>query len=337
MSARASIRADFEIDPQTSPLPAPGRAGDGEFPNETIITIGICAYNEAHRISQLFGSLVTQSIPSGFVLAEILVVASGCTDGTERVVENWAKIEPRIALIHESERHGKAHALNMILGRYRGDLLVLVNADARLRAGALSELLHAFDRNSKVELACGFPVPEPSESSIVSLVEDVWWRLHNRTLHTLAGLGGGNHCCDEFMGLKRGIADSIPGDVVNDGAYLSVLAARKGITTQFVPGATVFVETPSHLLGLFRQRLRIVRGHRQVVDILGQAPYTLEGLARRRPALAARIILTEFSSRPFRTLAFLFVVMPIEGLAQATAAVERAFHQRFPSVWPKVE
>src|SRR5205807_10512433 len=69
---------------------------------------------------------------SSDLLKEILVVASGCTDGTERVVEDWAGSEPRLRLIREAERSGKASALNAILARFRGDILVLVNADTRL-------------------------------------------------------------------------------------------------------------------------------------------------------------------------------------------------------------
>src|SRR2546426_27993 len=337
MAAGASVRPAFGIETKTSPLPQVKVEANQGSQSGANISIGICAYNEAQRIPALLQSVATQSLPLGFVLAEILVVASGCTDGTDHIVEKWSKIEPRLTLIRESERRGKSHALNTILGRYRGDVLVLVNADARLRSGALSELLYAFDRDSEVELACGFPVPEHSDSAVVSLLEDVWWRLHNRTLQMLAALGSGNHCCDEFMGLKRGMVDSIPGEVVNEGAYFGVLAACRGITTQFAPRATVFVETPSNLLGLFRQRRRIVRGHRQVFDILGQAPYTLEGLVRRRPGLAARIVAAEFSARPARTLAFLFLALPLEAIAQVSAALDRAFRRRLPSVWPKVD
>src|SRR3989454_9095933 len=81
----------------------------------TSLSIGICAYNEALRLPALLESLASQSLPAGFVVDEILVVASGCTDGTERLVEHWAEIEPRVTLIREPERRGKASALNAIL------------------------------------------------------------------------------------------------------------------------------------------------------------------------------------------------------------------------------
>src|SRR3989454_5637586 len=297
MSAGASVRDDFGIQHSTSPTPVRDDMVDKESTNGTNISIGICAYNEARRLPVLFESLAAQSLPHGFVLREILVVASGCTDGTERVVEDWAQVEPRIALIRESERCGKSSALNAILGRFGGDILVLVNADARLLPGALSELVVAFESRPEVEVACGFPIPEGS-GSVVGVVEDVWWRLHNRTLQTLAELRAGNHCCDELMALRRGFANAIPMGVVNDGAYFGVLAARRDVTVQFAPRAKGLIATPKNLLGLIRQRRRIVRGHRQVLEMFGTPPFTLEGLAKRRPAVAAKILLAEIASRP---------------------------------------
>jgi len=336
MSAGASVRDDFGIQHSTSPTPVRDDMVDKESTNGTNISIGICAYNEARRLPMLFESLAAQSLPHGFVLREILVVASGCTDGTERVVEDWAQVEPRIALIRESERCGKSSALNAILGRFGGDILVLVNADARLLPGALSELVVAFESRPAVDVACGFPIPERSDG-VVTVVEDVWWRLHNRTLQTLSELGAGNHCCDELMALRRGFADAIPTGVVNDGAYFGVLAARRGVTVQFAPGAKVLVAIPENLLGLLRQRRRILRGHRQVLEMLGAPPFTLQGLARTQPALAARILAAELVSHPGQTLAFLILALPIEGIAQASAVLARVRRRDFPVAWPMVD
>ncbi len=320
---------------ESAPLAPPESMDPGGTVEMTSVSIGICAYNEALRLPALLESLATQDLPSGFVLDEILVVASGCTDGTERLVQDWTGVEPKPTLIREPERRGKASALNAILARFRGDILVLVNADARLLPEALSELLLAFGRSPDVEVVCGFPIPEHSRS-VVAVVEDVWWRLHNRTLQTLADLKGGNHCCDEFMALKRGFAHAIPIGVVNDGAYFGVLAARRGVTVQFAPRAKVLVAVPENLLGLLRQRGRIVRGHRQVLELLGAPPFTLEGLARKQPALAAKILAAELATRPIRALAFLALALPIEGLAQASAALARVSRRDFPAVWPRV-
>ena len=300
------------------------------------VSVGVCAYNEARRISSLLDSVLAQALPSGFAIVEVLVVASGCTDGTDRIVVERAKSDARIVLIKEPERRGKSSALNRILTRYQGDILVLVNGDARLLPGSLSGLVQEFDGDDRVQLACGLPTPDASPNPILDMIEAVWWRLHNRTLLTLSDRGSANHCCDELMALRRGFADSIPQDVVNDGAYFGVLGALRGLTVRFCPNAIVIVETPSNLSGLLRQRRRIVRGHRQVVRLLGRRPSTLEGLVRSNPALAARILISELTQRPAQAFAFLSLGGPLELISHLFSFVDRTRNSAYPVAWPMV-
>ena len=301
------------------------------------VSIGICAYNEAKHIPALLDSLQGQTLPPDFVLTEILVVASGCTDGTDRIIEERAKIERRLTLVRESERRGKSSAINQILSRYGGDILVLVNADARLLPGALFGLLEGFDRDDGVDLACGLPSPETSTSPVLDIVEKGWWRLHNRTLQTLSDLGAGNHCCDELMAMRRGFADSIPSDVVNDGSYFGVLGALRGSTVRFCRSAVVIVDTPSSLSGLLGQRRRIVSGHRQVTSLLGRSPYTFEGLVISQPAVAARILVSELSENPVQTLVFLGIAGPLELVSHLLSFLDRIRNPTYRPTWPMVE
>ena len=301
------------------------------------VSIGVCAYNEARRISALLDSLEGQGLPQDFAVTEVLVVASGCTDGTDRIVEDRAKAEPRLTLIRESERRGKSSAINEILLRYKGDILVLVNADARLLPGALFGLLQEFDGNGGVDLACGLPAPDSSADPILDMVERGWWRIHNRTLQTLSDLGAGNHCCDELMAMKRGFAESIPTDLVNDGSYFGVLGALRGSTVRFCRSAVVIVDTPSSLYGLLRQRRRIVTGHHQVTGLLGRSPYTFEGLVTSRPVVAVRILVSELLERPIQTLVFLGIAGPLEMISHLLSFLDRARNPGYKPVWPMVE
>ena len=303
----------------------------------TTVSIGVCAHNEVRRIVSLLESVSIQTLPRDFELVEIIVVASGCTDGTVDVVQEWAKVHPELKLIHELERRGKASAIDRILHEYRSEILILVNADARLAPGSLGALLTMFRRDGAVQLGCGCPIPESSRSPTVSRLEDAWWRLHNRTLDALALKGQGNHCCDELMAMKRGFTDSIPKDITCDGSYFGMLAATRGITVQFCSEAIVFVETPSTLRGLLTQRRRNLRGHWQVSRLFGRNPYTLEALARIDPALAARILMAEFFQRPIRMIAFLAVAIPFEIIAHSLARLDGAVGRGFQPVWPMVD
>jgi len=65
-------------------------------------SIGIMAYNEEANIGGMLGmlgkleALVSQRTAK-VTITEIVVVASGCTDRTESVVQDWARRDPEFA------------------------------------------------------------------------------------------------------------------------------------------------------------------------------------------------------------------------------------------------
>lgn len=299
-------------------------------------SVGICAYNEADRVRGLLDSLLSQAVPPPFVMEEVLVVASGCTDGTEAEVRGITRRDPRVRLISEPERRGKASALNRILATYRGHVLVLLNADARLAPGSLAALLRAFVEYPEVGVACGAAVPETG-GGIPGLVQEVEWDLHNRILEVQSARHQENHCCDELMAMRRGFVTSIPPDLINDGAYLGVLAALAGESVRFCRDARVYVHTPRTVRGVVAQRRRILRGHRQIRRLLHRTPRTLERLTVRDPALAARILIREVLDRPLALPILLLLALPLELASAAMAAADEVRRPGYTPVWPKVD
>lgn len=301
------------------------------------ISVGMCAYNEEKHVAVALASLLAQDLPKPFVLQEVLVVVSGCTDRTEEVVREWSRREGRIVLLQEPIRTGKAHALNWILKEARGDIHVILNADARLEDGALAALVGVFAEDSRAVIACGAPsIPNDSTNPLLWLL-DLLWRLHNRTLGALSEKGLANHCCDEFMAMRRGFVHDLPDGLMNDGAYLGALAAARGVSVRFSPAARVFVDPPTTLDGFVRRRQTILRGHVQVKEILRQPSNTLKNLARNSPDLAAKIIVQEFFGDLRSALTAFLLLLPLEGLAAVIARVERWRGRGYEPIWVPVE
>lgn len=301
------------------------------------VSVGVCAYNEQHRIGPALDSLLTQAIPEGFVVSEILVVASGCTDATERVVEGRARADSRITLVRQPVRLGKASAINAYLSRARGEILVFLNGDALLAPGSLSRLLEPFSRDPDLQIACGLPIPESDGPRLVQLFVQAQWGLHNRALETLGRLGMPNHCCDEFLAMRRGFVPAIPPDLINDGAFLAVLAERQGHPVLILPDAPVYIEVPHSLRGALMQRRRIVRGHHQIHEMLDRPTNTLESLFFRHPDVVLGTVREEFLRRPVSLLRFLLLLVPIEALANALATWDRIRAVEYQPAWVMIE
>ncbi|MGA2073880.1 MAG: glycosyltransferase family 2 protein [Terriglobia bacterium] len=106
-------------------------------------SMGIMAYNEEANIGRMLEAVVSQRLTNAN-LAEIVVVASGCTDRTESVVNAWARRDPRIRLIVQAQREGKASAVNQFLPQAREKIVVVCSADLQPEAGAIEELVAPF-------------------------------------------------------------------------------------------------------------------------------------------------------------------------------------------------
>ena len=101
------------------------------------------AHNEERNIGRLLAALVSQRTKK-VVLSEILIVASGCQDNTESIVRDWAKRDPRIQLLVQARREGKASAVNAFLRQAREKIVVLCSADLAPEPDAIENLLGPF-------------------------------------------------------------------------------------------------------------------------------------------------------------------------------------------------
>src|SRR6516165_10286993 len=120
-------------------------------------SIGVMAYNEEANIQHLLASLVSQQTSSVHI-TEIIVVASGCTDRTTQIVEQWAAREPRIRLLVQPSREGKASAINYFLQEACEKVVVLCGADLLPVGSAIEQLVAPF-ANSEVGMTTARPVP----------------------------------------------------------------------------------------------------------------------------------------------------------------------------------
>src|SRR6266487_2199847 len=133
MSARQRRTNDSRLAPpraSTTSTRSPARrpqldSASGESGSAPVLecSIGIMAYNEEANIGQLLEALLHQHT-THCVIREIIVLASGCTDGTEAIVRDWARRHQSIKLLTQPRREGKASAVNSFLRNSRSEVLV---------------------------------------------------------------------------------------------------------------------------------------------------------------------------------------------------------------------
>jgi len=231
--------------------------------------MGIMAHNEEANIGRLLGALVTQRLRD-VVLSEIVVVASGCTDNTEGIVQDWANRDSRIQLIVQEKRSGKASAINEYLPQARERIIVLCSADLLPEADALERLVAPF-ADPEVGMATSHPVPVNDPGRFMGFAAHMLWGLHHKINLTSFKSG-------EMIAFRK-IFERIPYHTAVDEASIEPVVRGQGYRAQYVSAAVVYNKGPETLADFLRQRRRIYAGHLAVRDTLG---YTVSTMNARR-------------------------------------------------------
>ena len=95
---------------------------------EKEISIILPAYNEASGIEKCIRE-VTEAVRSFSFSYELIVAEDGSTDGTEKVVANQSRSNPRLRLLHSPVRLGKGKAIKKALTFAKGDIIVFMDVD----------------------------------------------------------------------------------------------------------------------------------------------------------------------------------------------------------------
>lgn len=242
-------------------------------------SLGIMAHNEEANIGRLLGR-VRDSRFSRVEVAEIIVVASGCTDGTEDVVRRVAASDPRIHLISQPARKGKASAMNLFLDQARCDILVLSSADLLPAEDTLERLVAPFV-DPEVGMTASRPLPVNDPDTFMGFAAHLLWHLHH-LINVEGGFKAG-----ELIAFRKVFA-RIPPFTAVDEASVEPLIRGQGYTVRYEPEAIVYNKGPETVEDFLRQRRRIYAGHLEMQDRLGYSVSTMSG--RRIAGLLLRHI-----------------------------------------------
>ena len=182
-------------------------------------SIGISAYNEAPNIGRLLERLLAQELES-VRIAAIVVVASGCTDDTEAIVERWMARDDRIRLLTQATREGKASAINLFLTHAHTPLIVLCSGDLLPAVNTIEALVGPF-ADETVGMTSSRPVPINEKDNFMGFAAHLMWDLHHEMnlRHFKAG---------ELIAFRKLFDELPPGTVTDEASIEPIIRAVPG-------------------------------------------------------------------------------------------------------------
>lgn len=234
---------------------------DDELPSVSVI---VPAYREARTLPGTLRALLAADYPD----YEVVVVDDGSGDGTPELVRALATGDQRLRLVRKETNEGKAMAMNDALLVCRGEIVVVVDADARINAGALRYIAAHFVRLPRVGAVTGNPRVANAETlvarlqmleftSIVSILrraQVVWGRLL-----TVSGV---------ISAFRRSALEDVglfDPTMATEDIDVSWRLQRRHYDIRYEPRALIDMEVPATLAALWQQRRRWARGLGQVL------------------------------------------------------------------------
>ncbi|MCP4426486.1 MAG: glycosyltransferase [Chloroflexi bacterium] len=230
-------------------------------------SMGITAYNEEANIGKLLQRVQEQRLET-VNLTEIIVVISGCTDGTEGIVRQFAASDSRIKLLIQEKREGKASAINLFIRHASEKVLLLSSADLLPEYDAMEKLTAPL-ADPEVGMTSCRPVPVNDRNTFLGFGVHLLWDLHHQI--NLHGFKAGE------MTAFRKVFERIPYHTAVDEASVEPVVRGQGYQALYVPEAIVYNKGPETVADFLLQRRRIYAGHLDVRDMLGYAVSTMSG------------------------------------------------------------
>ncbi|MBM4403516.1 MAG: glycosyltransferase [Candidatus Cloacimonetes bacterium] len=284
-------------------------------------SIGVIAYNEEHNILRLLQALTTQRLRQ-VEIAEVIVVSSACRDRTDEIVRQFIAERgedsiPKVTLLTQAKREGKASAINLFMKHATSDILIVESGDTVPAPDAIEKLVLPF-ADPKLGATGGRPVPVNKPDTLMGYAVQLLWRLHHRMALISPKLG-------EVIAFRK-VMDSIPADSAVDEASIEAIMYRHQLRLRYIPDAIIHNKGPENLRDFIKQRRRIQNGH---LWLIRKHHYSV---VSQDSGVLLRILLSEIKENP-RQIAKLIIVIKLEVLCRFLGYYDFYIKKKNPFAW----
>jgi biofilm PGA synthesis N-glycosyltransferase PgaC len=284
-------------------------------PQPLTCSIGIMGYNEEANIGSLLESILLQRT-AVVAITEIIVIASGCTDGTEAIVKSFATRDPRIRLLVQVRREGKASAINYFLSEAKEKILLVSSADILPAPDTIEQLVAPFVDPELAMTTCR-PTPVNDKNRFMGFAAHMLWDLHHQI--NLIDFKAG-----ELIAFRK-VFVKIPHRTAVDEASIESVIRGQGYSVRYVGTAATYNKGPDTIRDFLRQRRRIFAGHLALRDGVGYRVGTLSGM-RMLP-----ILLRQLDWKP-RAFIWTWAVVALEVCGRMLGRLDH-MRRRDHSIW----
>ncbi|MDO8517233.1 MAG: glycosyltransferase family 2 protein [Nanoarchaeota archaeon] len=218
-----------------------------------MISIIITSYKEPETIGKAISAITRQNIKEKYEL-----IVSAPDKETIDVAKSYAKKNKKIKVFQDPGK-GKTFALNLLLPKLKGNIIVLTDGDVYASENSINEILKEFE-NKEVGCVTGQPVPSNSKDNKYGYWAHLLCYAAHRLRFDRNKKGKFLECSGYLWAFRNNVIKSIPQETAED-TIVPILFYQKGYKIKYVPQAEVYVKYPSNLKDFLDQKKRTAKAH----------------------------------------------------------------------------
>ena len=217
------------------------------------VTVVISAYDEVSHIEATVRNKLAQQYPQE--LLDVIVASDASTDGTDELLDRLARENSRVTFIRQETRGGKTAALNRLVERSRGEIIVFADANSMYRPDAIRKLVEAFG-DPEVGYATGRMLYVDPQGSLVGDGCTAYMQYENVLRGFETGVGSIVGVDGGVDAVRRELYQSMRSDQLPD-LVLPLTVVEQRYRVVFVPEAVVEENTLTTQSAEYQMRVRV--------------------------------------------------------------------------------
>ncbi|MBT96541.1 hypothetical protein CMI49_00370 [Candidatus Pacearchaeota archaeon] len=215
-----------------------------------MISIIITSFNEPRTIGKAIESFLQQNIKEKYEL-----IVSAPDKKTHDVVRKYKEVK-----LFKDKGKGKSYALNSILPKLKGEIIILTDGDVFVSQNSVDEILKYF-KDKTVGCVSGRPRSIEPRNTILGYWSHV---LVDAGAHELrkkrAKKGEFLECSGYLWAFRNYIIKKFPIDTAED-TIVPIMFYLKGYKIGYAPNSEVYVRYPNKFNDFIKQKIRAAASH----------------------------------------------------------------------------
>jgi cellulose synthase/poly-beta-1,6-N-acetylglucosamine synthase-like glycosyltransferase len=225
------------------------------------ISILMAAHNEELILEKKLESIFSSNYPKEKI--ELIVGTDCCTDGTNQILEEKAKIQTKLKHVIFKERQGKIRIINQLVNEASHEILVFTDANVLFTENTLQSLVKHF-KNKTIGLVdthmknyglsdSGISYPEQSYISLEVKLKEAEGKLWGCMMGPFGGC----------FAIRKALYLPVPEKYLVDDFHINMNILKQGSLSIHENSAIVHEDVSNHLSAEFNRKVRISAGNFQ--------------------------------------------------------------------------